>query len=154
MKPVPSFALVEEAQLPEVLDMMEAFNAIDAYPFEKEIARKNLLQFIRQEHLGRLWVIKLEVVVVGYVILTFGFSFEYQGRDAFIDELYLKEVYRGKGIGKIALDFVEHQAQQLGIKAIHLEVETTNEVGNKLYLSKGFKSNHRTLLTKKLSINK
>jgi len=63
------------------------------------------------------------------VVLAFGFSFEYKGRDAFIDELFLKEAYRKKGIGGQTMRFVEQQAKELGVHAIHLEVEKSNRTG-------------------------
>ncbi len=85
---------------------MEAFYAIDDYVFEEAAARVNVQKFINDEHLGRLWLLKLEDEAIGYLALTFGFSFEYGGRDAFIDELYLeveshneagKELYKKSG---------------------------------------------------------
>jgi GNAT superfamily N-acetyltransferase len=82
------------------------------------------------------------------VVLTFGFSFEYGGRDAFIDELYLEAAHRGKGIGGLTIDFVSEQAKVLGVKALHLEVERHNDWGNRLYRKKGFGGNERHLLTK------
>jgi hypothetical protein len=39
---------------------------------------------------------------VGCVVLTLGYSLELLGRDAFIDEFYLREVYRGRGWGRQA----------------------------------------------------
>jgi len=36
--------------------------------------------------MGRVWLIQYQGQVIGYVILTLGYSLEYGGRDAFIDE--------------------------------------------------------------------
>jgi ribosomal protein S18 acetylase RimI-like enzyme len=142
------FKEAEIKNIPEIVNMMQAFNAIDNYPFDAELRKKNLLQFILTRDLGRLWMIFDRTSIVGYMALTFGFSFEFKGRDAFVDELFIKEKYRSQGIGSQAIDFALRQAKPLGVKAIHLEVEKHNEKGNRLYTKKGFKEHNRFLMTK------
>ncbi len=50
----------------------------------------------------------------------------------------------------MTMEFIEVQALELGVKAIHLEVEKHNEKGNRLYINQGYKSNSRTLLSKRI----
>ena len=134
----------------DVLEMMTAFNKIDGYEFNVIIGEKNLLDFSSNDALGRLYLIRYQKQNIGYIVLTFGFSFEYKGRDAFIDEFYLKEDFRNKGIGKKTIDFIESESKKLNIKAVHLEAETNNTIANQLYIKKGYQSNGRKLLTKKI----
>lgn len=131
-----------------ILEMMQEFNAIDGYPFDEGLRKINLLKFIQSPELGRLWVICHGADVIGYVVLAFSFSFEFKGRDAFIDELYLKPLFRGKGIGGKTLDFVFKEASSLAVKAIHLEVEKHNIKAKRLYSDNGFKDHNRFLMTK------
>ena len=145
------FKIAAEKDVPEILKMMEQFNSIDNYPFDKGQTRENLLLFLADQNLGRAWVIDSDNLIIGYIILAFGFSFEYGGRDAFIDELFLKPEYRQQGVGTLAMDFIEVQALKLGIKVVHLELEQHTEGGAKLYRQKGFKHNDRFLLSKKIS---
>ena len=133
-----------------VLNMMISFNAIDNYPFDETLTRNNLEHFIVTPELGRLWIIYQDTLIAGYCVLAFGFSFEYKGRDAFIDEIYLKEEFRNKGIGKQIIQFIEVQAKQLHIRTLHLEVERHNASANKIYVDQGFSNNDRMLLTKQL----
>ena len=142
--------LAQKSHIPQLLRFMQAFYAIDQYPFNTDTAKKNLDQFIENPDLGRIWVILDENQNIGYIILTFGFSFEYQGRDAFIDEFYLIPETRSRGIGKKVLETVISKASSLGVKAIHLEVETHNEAGSRLYKRLDFKGNNRALLTRRL----
>nr|WKN37454.1 GNAT family N-acetyltransferase [Tunicatimonas sp. TK19036] len=142
------FLLAQPSDQEIVLNLMSDFYAIDGYPFDRNKSQKNYQALLANESLGRLWLIKNDNNVIGYLVLAFGFSFEYGGRDAFIDELYLKEEYRGKGLGEQTIDFVNQEAKSLGIKALHLEVERHNERGNQLYRKKGFGGAERTLLTK------
>jgi ribosomal protein S18 acetylase RimI-like enzyme len=85
---------------------------------------------------------------VGYVVLTLGFSFEYRGRDAFLDELYLEEKSRGRGIGRKAMEFAEGMARELGVNAVHLEVSRDNDAGLELYRRAGYADHDRCLMTK------
>ena len=139
-----------EELIPEILEMMADFNAIDNYSFDQEIGKQNLKEFLSNDRLGRLWTIHRSNQVVGYIALTFGFSFEYKGKDAFIDEFFIKEEFRNMGIGQETMEFVEKRAAALGVKAIHLEVEKHNQKGNKLYTKQGYKSNSRMLLSKQI----
>ena len=134
----------------DVLAMMASFNKIDGYNFDTKIGAKNLEEFSSNVSLGRLYLIKFQGTNIGYIVLSFGFSFEYKGRDAFIDEFFIKPAYRNKGVGSATMDFIESEAKQLNVNAIHLEVEPHNLNAQGLYLNKGYKSNNRILLTKKL----
>lgn len=141
-------------EVPEILTMMEQFNAIDNYPFDKSMAIRNILDFLSDTNLGRIWLIQNENTIIGYVVLAFGYSFEHGGRDAFIDELFLKIEYRRMGIGGLVMDFISKEASKLGVKVIHLEVEQHNDGAVKLYIDKGFKNNGRILLSKKVNDDK
>ena len=70
---------------------------------------------------------------------------------AFIDELFLKQEFRNRGLGKLILESVEFYAIKHEVNAIHLEVEQSNEAANKLYLKTGFSESDRSLLTKTLN---
>ncbi len=56
-----------------------------------KIARGALEVLVGDETLGRVWVICAAGAAIGYVVLTLGYSLEYGGRDACIDELYVRE---------------------------------------------------------------
>ncbi len=129
---------------------MQDFYAIDNYPIDLEVSKQLFQEFISNENLGKAWLIYSEDKLVGYVILTFVFSFEYQGRIAFIDELYLKETARGKGIGAKTLQFIKEQIPKLSLKLLYLEVEHHNENAQKLYLANDFEIHNRKLLKYKL----
>ena len=148
------FKIASEENVPEILLMMEQFNSIDNYPFEKDKTHKNLLEFLDNPNLGKSWVIKYGELIIGYFVLTFGYSFEHGGRDAFIDELFLRKEFRRKGIGGLTMDFILNEAPKLGVRVIHLEVEQHNDGGVKLYKEKGFKDNGRTLLSIKVNDEK
>jgi diamine N-acetyltransferase len=85
---------------------------------------------------------------VGYAILTLAFSFEYRGRDAFVDELYVAPDHQGKGIGRRTLEFMEKEARQEGLNALHLEVSRDNHWALELYRRLGYEAHPRYFMTK------
>ncbi len=144
------YNILKPSQIETIIAMMQDFYAIDNYPIDIVVSKKLFQEFISNEHLGKAWLIYSEDELVGYVILTFVFSFEYQGRIAFIDELYLKETARGKGIGVKTLQFIKEQIPKLSLKLLYLEVEHHNENAQKLYLANDFEIHNRKLLKYKL----
>lgn len=145
------FKPIETHDIPMVIAMMEEFYAIDNYPIDANVSRGLMHEFLENETLGRGWLILKDNEPVGYVIMTFVFSFEYKGRIAFLDELFISHTTRGLGFGKQALDFVTEQAKALSVKIIYLEIEGHNTVAQKLYLSKGYEIHNRGLM--KLVVN-
>ena len=73
-----------------ILEMMGDLYALDQIPFGDVSARNALTSLIVDDSFGRIWLINFENKIIGYVILTYGYSIEYHGRDAFIDEIYIK----------------------------------------------------------------
>lgn len=141
-----TFKPLESADIETIVPMMQDFYAIDNYPIDVAISKALFLEFLENEHLGRAWLIYFDNEVVGYIILTFIFSFEYKGTIAFLDELYLSEKARGKGIGKAAVDFIQSEVRKLSLKIIYLEVEGHNQNAQQLYLSKDFTVHNRKLM--------
>lgn len=140
------FKSLQKSDIEIVTKMMQDFYAIDNYPIDIETSKKLFHEFIADENLGKCWLIYHDGEIVGYVILTFIFSFEYKGRIAFLDELYLNETARGKGIGTKTIQFIKEQTAKLSLKLLYLEVEHHNQNAQKLYLANGFEVHNRKIL--------
>ncbi|MEM8521943.1 GNAT family N-acetyltransferase [Flavobacterium sp. PL12] len=138
------------SEIETIVNMMEQFYAIDNYPIDTEISKRLFQEFISDEKLGKAWLIFSDNEVVGYVILAFIFSFEYQGTIAFLDELYLSEKARGKGIGSQTVAFVLEESKKLSLKLIYLEIENHNQNAQKLYIASGFEMHNRKLMAHKI----
>jgi diamine N-acetyltransferase len=121
-----------------------------AYYFDEPVVRRVLREFLANLNLGRVWIFSEDAVPVGYIVLTMGYGFEYHGRDAFVDELYVEPQYRRRGIARQALQFVEEQAREMGVQAIHLEVDHGNDPALELYRGSGYQDHSRYLMTKRL----
>ena len=132
-----------------IVKMMQEFYAIDNYPIDTTISKSLFKEFIADKNLGKAWLILSDNEIVGYVILTFIFSFEYQGKIAFLDELYLSKKARGKGIGSKAVAFIIEESKKLSLKLIYLEIENHNQNAQKLYIASGFELHNRKLMAYK-----
>ena len=146
-----TFKLLEIADIEIITQMMQDFYAIDNYPMDVEVTKTLFQEFISNEHLGKSWLIYSENEIVGYIILTFIFSFEYGGKIAFVDELFIKETARGNGFGKEAIQFIQREVPKLSLKLLYLEVEPHNENAQKLYLAHDFELHNRKLMKYKVT---
>lgn len=146
-----TFKPLEIADIEIITQMMQDFYAIDNYLMDVEVSKELFYEFISNEHLGKSWLMYSENEIVGYIILTFIFSFEYGGKIAFVDELFIKETARGKGFGKEAIQFIQSEVPKLSLKLLYLEVEPHNENAQKLYLAHDFELHNRKLMKYKVT---
>ena len=75
---------------------------------------------------------------MGYVIFCYGWSIEFGGAEAILDELYLCPTMRGRGLGTIALRERIAALKVAGIILITLEVDHNNLAAQSLYRDMGF----------------
>ena len=111
------------------------FEGIDMSDEDRVRALKPLLG---DSTLGRILLIRVAGEVVGYLALCWGYSIEFGGRDAFIDEFFVIEPARRQGVGRAALRAAQASAKDLGILALHLEVAHDNTRARRFYESCDF----------------
>ena len=85
------------ADTEQLIEWMRELWLTDTAPFNESLSRQALAQLLADPTLGRAWLLP---GCAGYLILTFGFSLEYGGRDAFIDEFFIAAPHRGRGLGR------------------------------------------------------
>ena len=144
------FRRAEAADIDALLRLQAGYYQEDGYPHDKGKARRAWEIFLSDTSLGSAWAVDSAPALVGYVVVTLGFSLEYLGVDAFIDELYLVPAVRGQGLGRKALSVAEAACVELGAKALHLEVEPGKTGARELYRRLGFVGSQRVLMTKQL----
>ncbi|MBI1765703.1 MAG: GNAT family N-acetyltransferase [Acidobacteria bacterium] len=139
------------ADVEVLFGMMQDFYAHEGLALDETNARRALLGLLQNESYGLVLLIVVGADVAGYTVLTLGYSLEFGGMDAFVDELYLRAPHRGHGLGKEALEFLAQMCIGLGIRALHLEVERANTRAQAVYRQFGFVDHDRYLLTKWLA---
>ncbi len=152
----PEFRLATRDDAELLLDFMRDYYAFDGHHYEREKARTALLGMLQNPAFGLAWLVidsttQDSLTPVGYIVLCFGYSLEYLGRDAFLDEFYLIESHRGRGWGRKTLEFVRAQARLHGVRAIHLEVVRSNTAAREFYRKLGFKDHDHYMMTLRLA---
>ena len=142
------YRLADENDLSLLLKLMSEFYIVDHLPYDADAITKGLKKLFSNSSHGQFWLIYDDIKPIGYIIITFGFSLEFHGVDALVDEFFIREDYRGKGIGKQTLKFIEDKLEKLGIKAFHLEVDRQNLYAQEVYRKFGFVDHDRYLMTK------
>ncbi len=142
--------LAAQDDLDLLVAMIGEFYAESGYALDAVRARDAFARLLGDETLGRVWLVRDGDEDVGYIALTLGFSLEYYGRDAFIDDFYIRVEHRGRGLGTRVLHAIDSECRALGINAVHLEAERTNAPAQSVYRKNGFTDNDRQLLTKRI----
>ena len=131
-----------------LLEMIRDFYAHEGLSYDDVRARRALARLLADDALGRVWIVRSGGETAGYFVVTFGYSLEFGGRDAFLDELYLRDAFRGSGLGRKAIERATEACRELGIEALHLEVERHNTSAQGFYRRLGFHDHDRYLMTR------
>lgn len=142
--------IASEQDVTVLLTMMEPFNAFEQTPWEPRAKERALRKLLRDASLGVVGLLSAAAGPVGYFVLTWGYDLEWDGRDAFLTELFLEPRARGQGLGKQAMDHLEAVAREHGARALHLMVRSENVVAKRLYEAHGYVSPPRIFLSKQL----
>ena len=117
---------------------MEEMYAELGTPMDRDDARRGFADLIADPRLGRAYLLMSGDAVAGYVVFTLGFTLQFGGRDAFIDDLYIRPAFRDRGLGAAALQRLREEAEAMDVRAIHLLVARTNPRAEALYRRSGF----------------
>jgi len=143
----PTARLATPPDLGLLVDLMEEFYAESGMPLDRTQASEAFAALLADGTLGAVWVLGADQQPAGYVVLTLGFSMEYGGLDAFVDDLFVRPGARGQGLGRAGLVAVVAECHRRGVRAVHLEVGRANAPAKGLYAEFGFRDNDRQLLT-------
>ncbi|WP_170424308.1 GNAT family N-acetyltransferase [Ruegeria arenilitoris] len=143
--------LARPEDLDRLMGLVTAFHSEAQIAQDMDQTRNALAPLLEGIPHGCVYLVGPGRAPLGYVILTFGWSVEFGGMDAFVDEIYIRPAVRGRGIATEVLLDLPKALAEAGLTALHLEVDRTNETAQKLYLRTGFKPRDRyVLMSRKL----
>lgn len=144
-----------EAALPRDLDAiwphLVELHAHENIPAPGEPVRDALRRLLADERCGKAFVVRDGDGVAAYLVLTASYSLEYGGDTMLVDELFVRDDRRGQGLGTALLDAGEAYARRRGVRALFLEVGTTNADAHRLYRRRGYVDHDRHLIAKRLA---
>ncbi len=90
---------------------------------------------LTENEYSKLFILECDGIIVGYGNISFTYSIEAGGNVIFLEELYIKQEYRNKGIGKKYFEFIH---KNFPAKRYRLEVTRSNEKEIEFYKSLGY----------------
>ena len=141
--------LANKNDIPKLIQWIEKFYEEEKMDYDEPNIREALELLFNSPELGRAYLLKEKRKEIGYMLVTFGWSLEFHGRDSFIDEIYIIKSERGRGLAHDAIKILENILMKEGIKTIHLEVNN-NEKAIILYNNLGFIPHKSIFLSKRL----
>lgn len=136
----------QDALWPLLLDL----HAHEGVPRPGPATAAALRRLLADPALGQVFVARRGGQVAAYAVVVYGYSLEFAGVDAFLDELNVRDDLRGQGLGTQLLEAAEAHCRAKGVVALHLEVGLSNRDAERLYARKGFVAHDRRLMTKRL----
>lgn len=133
-----------------VLALVAAFHAEQGIESTDEARHAALMPLLEGIPHGCIYLIGPARAPLGYVVVTFGWSVEFGGMDAFVDEIYIRPAVRGRGIASEVLIELPKALAAAGLTALHLEVDRENETAQRLYTRTGFRPRERYMLMSKI----
>ena len=121
----------------QVVEMMRVFYASPAVLSNgsEEIFLNDIENCVNDNPYIEGYMIEDSKDIQGYIMIAKSFSTEFGKPCIWIEDLYIKEAYRGQGIGKLVFDFFTNQYADC---IFRLEVEEENERAMGLYKKCGF----------------
>jgi GNAT superfamily N-acetyltransferase len=137
--------------IPTLVRLMGEFYEEAGFPLPIGPATRAFTQLLDNPQLGASLLLEDGGEVVGYLVVTFGFSMEFGGLRAFVDDFFVRPSSRGKGIGADALKTVRMECLDRGIHALLVEAGPEEHLARRLYARAGFAASGRVLLTQTLA---
>ena len=123
----------------EYLSMARDFYDTDAVLFHVDNTHFAVTfdELMRSEDYALCYILELDGKAAGYSLLAKTYSQEAGGMVIWIEEIYVKPEFRGRGIGKAFFDFLIKNRPE-NVKRFRLEAEKENSRAIDLYKSFGF----------------
>lgn len=139
--------LATPKDLDRLATMVAAFHLEEGLPTTEAMRHAALQPLLDGSPHGAIWLIGPQIAPVGYVCVSFGWSLELGGLDGMVDELWIREKVRGRGMGTEALAALQKALQPAGVKALSLEVAHGRDNARRLYRKAGFAPRDYHLMT-------
>lgn len=129
--------IMENADLSAVIDMMRGFYESDAVLTNgsEEIFLADASECVSGSPYLEGYVFENEDGIQGYAMCAKSFSTEFGKRCIWVEDLFVKEQFRGRGVGSRFLSFISDKYSDC---IIRLEAEAENERAIHVYNKSGF----------------
>ncbi|MGB1034229.1 MAG: GNAT family N-acetyltransferase [Paracoccaceae bacterium] len=130
--------LAKPDDLERLLPLVEAFHAESGFDSTEEHRATAVSPLLNGSPYGAIWIIGPRKSPVGYIAVTMGWSLEFGGLDAIVDEFYVRPAVRGRGMGGEALRSLAKALAGGDVRALHLEADKSRMDLVRFYKRCGF----------------
>ena len=130
--------LMDERDREPLLEMMRVFYASPAVLTDgsEEIFNNDISECVGSSPYAEGYVFEEKGTLVGYSMLAKSYSTEFGRPCVWIEDLYFKDKYRGRGFGSAFFDFLK---QKYPSSVFRLEAEEENSGAVNMYRKNGFR---------------
>ena len=133
--------------VPTLVALMGEFYAEAGFPLPVEAASRAFAALLGDPRLGAAWILEADGEPAGHVVLTVSFSMEYGGLRGFVDDLFVRPAFRGRGLAAMGLGALRTEAEARGVRALLVETSGDNDAAQRVYRRAGFEECDHLLLT-------
>ena len=132
----------KQRDLNEISDIFIVESAKKPYKqkWTKKTALKKIKEFFKR---GTIYLVRTKEII-GFIIV----DIDPKKEKTFIDELWLRHNYQGRGIGKTLIKFIENEYKKIGVKLIRLISKGKSEAFN-FYKRLGYKESKELIFMDK-----
>jgi GNAT superfamily N-acetyltransferase len=131
------FRLATPDDLAVVTTLVAEFCAIDHHEFDAVRVQRAMQPLLADDTYGVVWlVVDDHDQPAGYAVVTWGYAIESGGRDALLDEIYVRDREHGRG-GEL-IETILDDCRRRGLSQMFLETESHNERVRAFYARHGF----------------
>jgi len=140
---------MEKEDADEVFRMMKVFYQSPAllHKASDMVLKRNIENCINQNCYIEGYVFKEQEKIAGYSMVAKSYSTEFGGECIWIEDLYMKPEYRGKGIGTKFFQYLEEIYKDKAVR-FRLEVEKNNQSAIAAYKKNGYQELAYVQMTK------
>lgn len=123
----------------DFLQLCKEFYTSDAvlHPVPESYHKATFDELMRSQDYAEGYLFEVEGKTAGYALLSKTFSQEVGGLVVWLEELYIRNAFQGKGLGSAFLAYLEEN-RPTQVKRFRLEVEPDNTGAVSLYKRKGY----------------
>jgi GNAT superfamily N-acetyltransferase len=118
--------------------LMIEFYAEAQFSLSRVAAERSFAALVAAPNMGQVWLLESDGRPVGYVVLTVSFSMEYGGLRGFVDDMFVLQQFRRRGLGSVALRAVKEECVRRAVKAILVETSSADQDTLRVYQRAGF----------------
>jgi GNAT superfamily N-acetyltransferase len=144
---VPPVRAAGHGDIPRLVALMAEFYGEAGFPLPADAAARTFAALLDDPRLGRVWVLEADGEPAGYAVLTVAYSMEYGALRGFVDDLFVRAPFRGRGLAAAALAEIRRTAEALDVRALLVETGAENDAAVRVYRRAGFEDEGRLLLS-------